>query len=113
MAALIKGIPITLYIPNKIGKDDFNAPIYTETPVVVKNVLVTPVESTDIVSDLELYGKRAVYELCIPKGDTNVWEDRTVEFFGKKWRTYGFAREWIEDLLPLDWNKKIRVERYG
>lgn len=113
MADLLKGIPVTLYIPTEISRDAFNVPILSETPVVVDNVLVAPVESSDVVTDLELYGKRAVYELCIPKGDTNVWEDRTVEFFGKKWRTYGFVREWIENLLPLDWNKKIRVERYG
>ena len=113
MAALFEGITVKLYIPTEVGKDAFNAPIYSEIPVEVKNVLVSPVESTDVVTDLELYGKRAVYELCIPKGDTNTWEDRTVEFFGQKWRTFGFVREWIENLLPLDWNKKIRVERYG
>lgn len=111
--ALLKGITITLYVPTETGRNAFKEPVFTEVPVPVRNVLVAPVETSDIVTDLELYGKRAVYELSIPKGDTHTWEDRTVEFFGEKWRTYGFAREWIEELVPLDWNKKVRVERYG
>lgn len=41
--------------------------------------------------------KRAEYELCIPKGDTHIWENRTVEFFGKKWRTFGIPQEWIRN----------------
>lgn len=36
----------------------------------------------------------------------------TVEFFGRKWRTYGGVTEGIEELLPLAWNKKVKVERY-
>ena len=111
--ALIKGITVTLYEKTRSGVDDFNAPVYTETPVQVENVLVTPVSTEDVINDLQLYGKRAVYELSIPKGDAHEWEDRTVEFFGHKWRTFGFCCEWIEENLPLRWNKKIKVERYG
>lgn len=111
--ALLKGIPITLFEKVQTGTDAFNAPIYTETPVVVKNVLVCPVGTEDITDGLQLYGKRAEYELCIPKGDTNSWEDRTVEFFGQKWRTFGIPQLWIEELVPLDWNRKVKVERYG
>ena len=36
-----------------------------------------------------------------------------VEFFGQKWRTYGGVQQYIEELVPLDWNKKVKVERYG
>ena len=53
------------------------------------------------------------YELCIPKGDAHSWDDVTVEFFGQKWRTYGGVQQYIEELVPLDWNKKVKVERYG
>lgn len=111
--ALIKGITVTLYEKTLSGVDGFNAPIYTETAVLVENVLITPVSSEDVINDLQLYGKRAVYELSIPKGDDHVWEDRNVEFFGHKWKTFGFCREWIEENVPLNWNKKIKVERYG
>ena len=110
---MIKGIPVTLYDKVQAGTDGFNAPVYEEVPVTVPNVLVAPVAAVDIVNDLQLYGKRAEYELCIPKGDTHIWEDRKVEFFGQTFRTFGFATEYINDLLPLDWNKKIKVERYG
>lgn len=46
----------------------------------------------------------------IPKGDTHDWEDVIVEFWGKRWRQYGRIIQGIEDLVPLDWNKKITVE---
>ena len=95
------------------GTDDFNCPVYTETPVEVENVLICPAESTDIVGDTQLNGRHAVYELCIPKDDTHIWEDRTVEFFGRKWKTFGIPQQWIEENLPLDWNRRVKVERYG
>lgn len=113
MASLIKGITVILYERIQTGADDFNQPVYKEIPYRVSNVLVTPVAATPIVGENQLNGKRLEYELCIPKENTNVWEDRTVEFFGRKWHTIGFPEEWIGDNLPLDWNKKVRVECYG
>jgi hypothetical protein len=110
---MIKGITVRLYQTNQIGTDDFNAPIYEETPVEVENILVSPVSAEDVVSDFQMYGKHSVYELCIPKGDCHDWQDKCVEFFGKSWRTFGFPKEWIEDNVPLDWNQTVKVERYG
>ena len=113
MASLIKGITVQLYELKQIGTDQFNAPIFYEQAVDVNNVLVCPVSSEDLISGVQLYGKHAVYELCIPKDDLHDWMDRTVEFFGQKWHTFGFPQQWIEENVPLDWNKKIKVERYG
>lgn len=113
MAALIKGIDVTLYEKTDAGTDAFNQPIYTQTPVVVHNVLVAPVQSVAITDTLRLHGKRIEYELSIPKGDAHSWEDSTVEFFGEQWRTVGFVERWLEDRVPLDWNGTIKVERYG
>lgn len=110
---MLKGITIVLYEKNKIGEDEFSGPVYEETAVKIENVLVSPSSSTDIVDNLNIYGKKAVYTLAIPKGDTHNWEDVTVEFFGEKWKTFGFPIEGIEHLIPLDWNKKVMVERYG
>lgn len=113
IASMIKGIPVVLYETTQIGVDALNAPIFDEVPVTVENVLVSPAESEDVLSAIQMYGKHAVYELCIPKGDAHDWEDKTVEFFGHKWRTFGFPQEWIEENVPLSWNKKVKVERYG
>lgn len=113
MASLIKGITVVLYEDAQTGVDAFRAPIFEEIPVEVGNVLVCPVSAEDIVSDIQMYGKKSVYELCIPKGDTHIWEDRKVGFFGHVWKTFGFPQQWIEENVPLDWNMKIRVERYG
>lgn len=112
--AFLKGIPITLYDQAPSGMmDEFNAPIYQEIPVLVQNVLVCPVSSEEITGEAQMEGKRAVYELCIPKDDANVWENRTVEFFGQKWKTFGIPLEWIGENTPLDWNRKVKVARYG
>lgn len=110
---MLKGITVILYEKTKTGEDEFKSPIYAENPVEVENVLVSPASSTDVVDGLNLYGKKAVYTMAIPKGDNHIWEDRTVEFLGEKWKTFGFPREGIENLLPLAWNKKVMVERYG
>ena len=109
----IHGITITLHDQVTRGTDPFGNPIIEEIPREIDNVLVGLPTSDDITHNLELHGKRAVYTLGIPKGDPFEWEDRTVEFFGQKFRTFGFVIQGIEDMVPLEWNKKIMVERYG
>lgn len=111
--AMIKGITVTLRVKTKVGEDPFRAPIYEYKEVDVENVLVAPSSTDDIVTMQNLTGKKAVYTLAIPKGDTHIWEDTTVKFFGHEWRTLGFPIEGVEELIPLKWNKKVMVERYG
>lgn len=111
--AKIKGITIRLYTKEQTGTDPFDRPVYMEKAVDVENVLVTPVSSADMVNELNLTGKTIAYELSIPKGDQNDWTDARVEFFGETFITVGYPEEMIENLVPLDWNKKVKVERYG
>ena len=110
---MIHGITVRLYVKTQTGTDDFGAPVFDETPKEVCNVLVGEPTSEDIVSSLQLYGKRIAYTLAIPKGDEHDWEDVTVAFFGQKFRTYGGVTQGIDTLIPLCWNKKVKVERYG
>lgn len=111
--SLIKGITVQLTVKSQTGTDPFGAPVYQEATVPVEDVLVAPSSSTEINDALTMYGKQAVYTLAIPKGDAHKWEDTTVSFFGHVWRTIGFAAGGIEDNIPLRWNSKITVERYG
>lgn len=108
----IKGIPVKLSVKTQTGIDDFNRPTYEVSQEVVENVLVGEPSAEDVVNELNLSGKRIAYTLAIPKGDTHVWEDTEVEFFGRKFRTIGLPIEGIEENLPLSWNKKVKVERY-
>lgn len=111
--AMIKGITVTLLEKTETGKDGFGHPVYKENPVEVENVLVSPASSSEIVNELNLSGKKAVYTLAIPKGDTHSWEGCRVRFFGAEWKVIGFPVMGIEENIPLDWNKKVTVERYG
>lgn len=113
MASLIKGIPVVLYERTPAGQDDLGETLYTETPVTVPNVLVTPATADAVVSELQLNGHRLAYELYLPKGDAHTWEGCRVEFFGQQFRVYAPPTEYIEALTPLDWNRKVKVERYG
>lgn len=108
----IKGITIQLIQQTEIGKDPFDNPIYEDKPINVENVLISPTSSDDVVNQLSLTGRKAVYTLAIPKGDANDWQNKEVLFFDKRWRTFGIPLEGIEELIPLDWNKKVMVERY-
>lgn len=113
MANFLKGITITLVDRVQTGEDDFGAIIYDDVEISVDNVLVAPTSTDDIVNQMSLTGKKAVYTLAIPKGDTHDWEDKEVKFFNQRWRTFGVPLEGIEKMIPLDWNKKVMVERYG
>ena len=100
---MIKGITVTLYEKEKINEDAFGKPIYKETPIKVKNVLVAPTNTSEILDTLNLTGKKAVYTIAIPK----------VEFFGETWKVIGLPQQGIEHNIPLEWNQKWMVERYG
>lgn len=113
MAIAIKGISVTLWERTANGVDAFNRQQWTEIPVTVDNVLVSPASSTDITDSNRLYGKKAIYTLAIPKGDAHVWEDRRVTFFGEDWHCFGFVYAGIDENIPLAWNAKVQVERCG
>ncbi len=112
MSSKIKGITVTLYSTTQTSTDAFGAPVYVETTAAVDDVLVAPSSSTEVLDTVNLYGKKAVYTLGIPKGDTHDWMDKKVSFFGETWHTFGIPQEGIEDNIPLRWNKKVFVERY-
>lgn len=113
MRSLIKGHTITLMQRVKVGEDGFGSPIYEEQEVQVENVLIAPVSSDDLVTNLDLYGKKAVYKIAIPKGDTHEWENNTVKFLGHEWTVFSFPLEGFDEDMPLDWNKQYYVERYN
>ena len=111
----LKGIDVVLHTETETGRDAFNRPITTRTDVTVHNVLVAPISQSgeEILSELSMDGKKARYQLAIPKGDTNNWDDATVTFFGETWRTVGFSTIGMDHLIPLGWTRKVVVERYG
>ena len=108
----MRGVNIILYAEEQTGVDDFNRPTYAETPVIVGNVLIGEPSTEQITDELNISGKRLAYTLAIPKGDTHDWEDQVVEFFGRKFRTFGIPQEGIEANIPLRWHKKVKCERY-
>lgn len=108
----IVGITVTLWDRVQTGTDSLRHPVYEEVPTEVQNVLVSPTTSSEIVESLNLYGKKAVYVIGIPKGDTHEWENRKISFFGQDFQSIGFVTEGIEANIPLEWNKKIQVAKY-
>lgn len=111
MAEHIKGQSVLLHVKTQSGVDAFNNPVFTDSTVEVADVVIGQPTTDELTSSISLYGKRIEYMLGIPKGDTHTWEDTIVEFFGHKYRTFGFTIEGIEANAPLRWHKKVRVER--
>lgn len=106
----IRGITIELLDRVQIGTDGFDRPVYEEIPVPVENVLVAPLSDEEIIETLNLTGRRATYQLGIPKGDTHQWEGKKVRFFGETWLVIGKPVRGIDDRIPLLWNTKVKVE---
>lgn len=106
----IRGIAVDLYEKTQTGTDALGNPIFTETPTTVENVLVAPVSDQEILEISNLTGRKAIYQLGIPKGDAHDWVNVKVGFFGQLFRTIGEPTEGIDAMIPLSWNKKIRVE---
>lgn len=112
---MLRGIKIILYNRTEVGKDAFNKPIYEEHPEEIENVLVAPVQESvsNPHEQINLDERRVRYTLGIPKGDKHEWEGKEVEFFGQRFKVVGIPTEGIEAMIPLSWNKKVVVERYG
>lgn len=108
----MKGIAITLYERTQTGTDGFNKPVYQDIPITVENVLVGEPSSEDVINELNLSGHRLAYTLAVPKGDTHEWTHCRVDFFGQSFRVFAPPTQGIEELIPLAWNKKVKVERY-
>lgn len=109
----LKGVPVTLYVRTQTGTDEAHAPIYEDVPEVVENVLIGEPSADDITNELNLTGHRLAYTLGIPKGDTHFWTHCRVDFFGRSFRVYAPPITGIQDLIPLDWGWKVKVESYG
>lgn len=109
---MIHGTTVILQVKTQSGSDPFGAPIYTDTPVNVENVLVGSPSAEERTEELNLTGRKIEYVLGIPKGDAHDWENVTVEFFGKKFRTFGIPEEGIEENIPMAWHKKVKCERF-
>jgi hypothetical protein len=78
----------------------------------VNNVIVGEPSAEAVAEELSISGKHLAYTLAIPKGDTHTWTDRKISFFDETFRSFGEVTQGIEDLIPLQWNKKVKVERY-
>lgn len=114
---MIRGLTVTLYERTQTGVDGFNRPVYAETPVQVDNVLIGEPTTDDITSSTDLFGKKLVCMLGIPKGDTHDWTDARVEWRGAagqlvQVRTFGFPLEGVEANVPGPWHRKMRCEAY-
>ena len=113
------GVSVTLHVRTQKVVDSspvydaFNNPVFEDSVVTVDNVLIGQPETDEITSSIDLYGKKIEYMLGIPKGDTHNWEDTCVEFFGRKYQTFGATIQGIEENIPTPWHKKVRVCRYG
>lgn len=109
---MIKGITVQLTTKVQTGTDSFNRPVYTYSSVNVDNVLVGEPQTSEITDTLTLTGKKLEYVLAIPKGDNHDWEDTKVTFFGQTFITIGKPTQGIDDMIPGEWNKKVRVALY-
>ena len=108
----IHGMQITLIDKQVVSVDPFGSPVVKDVEITIDNVIVSPATTEDVTSQMSVTGKKISYTLGIPKGDMHDWENKEVRFFGKRWKTVGIPLEGIEELIPLEWNKKVMVERY-
>ncbi len=115
---MIRGTTVTLYERTQSGTDAFNRPVWTETPVTVDNVLVGEPTTDEAAAATDLFGKKLLCWLALPKGDAHDWTDSRVEWTDPAGRTvtvrtFGFPLAGIEADVPGPWHVKLRCEAFG
>lgn len=110
--AAIKGTTIKLLVQDFDDTDVFNhLNPYSGQWIEVNNVLFAPVSDEEATDSTNLTGRKATYQLAIPKGDTNTWTSGGyVLVHGEYYRIIGHPTEGMDENIPLDWNKKVKVE---
>lgn len=108
----MRGVTIILYEKTQTGVDAFNNPVFEENPIEVENVLIGEPSSEDVINEINMSGHRLAYTLAIPKGDKHTWTDCRVNFFGEDFHVFAKPTQGIDHLIPLAWNKKVKVECY-
>ncbi|MBT0883612.1 hypothetical protein, partial [Campylobacter sp. 2018MI13] len=83
---MLKGITVILVDETEESEDPFGQPVTVKEEIAVDNVLIAPASTDDVTAEMSLTGKKIVYELAIPKGDSHTWTNRQVKFFGQTWR---------------------------
>ena len=109
---MIKRISIKLHEKKEVNRDAFEHPVYKEEVSVIEDVLVAPVSTTEAIDIQNLTGKKAIYNIAIPKGDTHNWKDNRIEFFGDSWQIIGPVKRGIEENIPGKWHDIWTVARY-
>ena len=107
----LKGVSVVLHKRTVKEYDPLGNPVYITEDITVNNVLWNVTTADDLISSTRLEGTTELYTLAIPKGDTNTWLENTVTFNGKTFHCYAES-EGMDALIPLEWNKKVLVERY-
>lgn len=108
----IKGETVILVEETITGKDAFGRDIVATAQTSVANVIIGNPGTEAAAEELDLTGKRIVFVLGIPKGDTHDWKDKTVFIRGEKFRTYGYPLTQTEANVPGSWNTQVKVEAY-
>lgn len=110
---MIKGETVKLIQKTSNGVDAFGAPKFTETEITVNDVLIGNPSADAVINELQLYGKKLLFVLGIPKGDTHNWQDTIVVIRGERYKTYGFPLTQTAANVPGRWNTQVKVEKYG
>ena len=116
MIRKIHGIDIQIIVKSQTGTDRFNQPVYTETAETVHNVLVGQPTADEVTETYNLTQKKVEYVIAVPKGDAHKWENTKVILpppFSGTFFTVGYPTAGIEEMIPLEWNKKVKLVRYG
>lgn len=106
------GETILLVTKTQTGEDKFHEPVYSEGSETVENVLVGSPSTDEINTEISLYGKKLVFILGIPKGDTHNWKDAVVYIRGDKYKTYGEPLTQTPQNVPGPWNTQVKVAMY-
>ena len=112
MVQMLKGERVILFEKVQTGVDDADRPIFSEREIPIDNVLIGQPTPDEVTNELNLTGRRIEYVLGIPKGDTHIWENTEVRFWGRTYRTIGSPMKGIEANIPLSWGMNVKVESY-
>lgn len=112
MSFYLKGEPVVLVERIDTGEtDEFGTTIFEDAETTIENVLINSSTASEILDTTNLTGSKNLYTLAIPKADSHDWMNNHVKFWNKEWNVIS-ETQGDEDMTPLDWNKKVIVERY-
>ena len=108
---MIRGETVEVWAYLDAGRDALNNPVRSwQVEATVRNVLVAPADTSDVVSSVQPDGTKVVLQLHFPKSFIGSLRNKRVRVRGEEFSVVGDPKPYTLANTPGMWSMPVRVQ---